>query len=660
MSPQGVAHSRIAPAPVTLSPPSLPTLRRSSRSRTVSERAQQYLRTINGSTDVAMFPKQGDDILVRWIISDEEVWWPATVVSIVEHVSDQASSEGELHYHRFRNYTPEHCAVHFYFDTSTQERSVTSNLLDDRSDTSLCSWLFPHELHETHTTKRHSNEARDTRKFKTVERPSSPSSSRRRASLQSPKSNQALISRSRALSSAIQKRGTSDQTSPVPKENKGLSKTSVYLRRKSNKTGTPSVHSTETRARQESDHTLNCSSERSRGNDDQVGGTAVQMVATTVQHQQDIPQSSTHPHSGSNLQLCIELLERKMQDVRQSPLSNPSSSAQSVIVTLKWAILRLLERPLKDLKLPDLSEFGIAAYSTNVSVQCDYSTFRELSASLASRHAYTSTSGNTGRLAFSPSFDTIQAGSVAADNLTVIFSTLADVTDFLRMRDELDYESVLVKELVDKNRSFLRLIGTFRIHEDTSGGGKLMESRVSSSNSSGAQSISVVSDKTYHKNRRICLYVASAPVSVTHKAMSTEQGQRKDIESEQLSTILIEQKCEHFSTTSKAFQSQWTVSPGFSNFKVCCTFDLDGIVRPSQLNNYFTLSWTRLQSPSTKKWTRDIHNIGINSPGTLCLSLPSIFLSSPRNVSDLGSIMDNNIETFMDVRSKIYRSSSFC
>ncbi len=121
-----------------------------------------------------------------------------------------------------------------------------------------------------------------------------------------------------------------------------------------------------------------------------------------------------------------------------SPSSQPTS-VSSVILFLRWALLKSLEKPLKRLTLPDLGTYGIGRTKTVVNTKCDYITFKHLSSSLAAQHGYTGFQSKGNRLAFSPPFHLTQTGSNAADDLRIIFSHLADVATFLRIRDDRDY-----------------------------------------------------------------------------------------------------------------------------------------------------------------------------------------------------------------------------
>lgn len=648
---------RTTPSPSVASPPSASAPRRSNRVPSITEKAQQYLATSLGSSYGAScrspFPLYCDTIAVKWIVSEEEIWWPATVTEIDDYSSAAATRTGEVRYHAFQNYNAEYAKVTFYYIHSTNERFISSegknnlNNLAENADAqvSMCSWMFPDEVathipeisHRTSTIQatapRTPNRSPD--KTLSVKRPST---TRRQGSENS-------LHR-RRLHSAIRKRDYVDQPGPFSPQSSQSNPDQTHTSALENNMQHAPGDSSASECPRDDDSVMEPGEQRAlkgSGNDVQLEekSTAIALNVTNERETQRFDRES-------HIQMRLELLERKMRDVSQSHMSDPSSAAQSVIISLKWAILRQLEKPLKEIKHPKLCQLGVADCSTEVSAQCDYFTFRELVSCLAYTHGCKRNEESTGRLAFSPSFDTIQSGSVASDNLTVIFSTLADITRFLGIRDELDYESILVKEVVDESKTILRLMGTFQVEE------------VADTDSVGSTHHSISADSNFnrHNHKQIRIYVATAPSAVSIDTINDGDQNPNNSAPNTFNSIVIDQKCEHFNNTSYTFQSRWTSSPVHSPFKVSCAFDLDGIARPSQLKNFFTLSWSRQSAPSSKKWTKDIHSLGTNSPGSLRLSLPSVFISASKNVTALSAILDENIETFMNFRSSLYRSST--
>lgn len=606
--------------------------RRSRRVHIRSQRGQAYFEEVKGKDMCELFPHNGDEIVVRWVLNDKEVWWPASVIDIEEPSHETSTCRGTLLYHQLKHYNTEYMKVVFIYIESSRSSLVsaaTDNTAESSTpvDTSPCSWLYKENL---------------------------PSKS------------------------PIPNNCTEDDTSAVPPGNE-LSPhdhpdfdTAQHRRRNSsNKEFSthirvppvrPSIlkHST---ARKKSSTTPISSPHRKAHHHTSTTGSDLGIQDYVISPEQDsTPSRSTVVQrisgdvgdESKQLRLRLELLERKVQDINHTKSPQLSLSAQSIIVALKWNLLLQLEKPLKELRLEGLSQLGIASHTYKISTQCDYSTFRELAASLESVHACTDNPNRTGRLAFSPSFDIVRSSSGAADNLVTIFSTMADLTDFLQIRDQQDYESILSKEIFTDEKSLIRLAGTFAIEDST----EILPPSASKGDTNSLESISVFSSKELLKDKVIRIYVASSPVSISAAQSNNTSPDESGDNDRLLKTTLIEQSCVHFSTETKSFQSKWRSFEIQSDFKVSCFFDLDGVARPSQLKTYFTLTWSRIPAPSTKKWTRDVHDIGNNSPGSLTLSFPSVFVSARKSVEALLSIIDRNIESFMDFRSELRRRSS--
>lgn len=644
-------------------------LRRSSRVPSFTPRAQEYMQQQRYFKANHGFPHNGDIIAVRWKLGEREVWWPGEVTKINSaSPSSSTAQRGELRYRPFGDYGAEEMCVRFFFLQSSQSRLVSHDERSDHDnceegDLNLCSWVFLHELTSAdripdslltasnnnstvhaapsnilHTPSRRNRSAKST-----------PSHSRGQhggPSLAITKIGSARNKRPPTSEATPQLRSHSDPGPPsLANNNNTVTAEDPPIRPQAQVI----LSATDATDRQRTDKDIEVRTDM---------GNPITPNPILAQLQPDISEVQTNHLQALSIppsvNLRLELLERKMEDVGKTSTSSLSSSAQSVVVTLKWAILRQLEKPLKDMKLPELSELGIAQSNFQVSVQCDYFTFRELASALAQCHIILDESQCTGRIAFSPSFDIIQSGSVASDNLTIIFSTLADVTAFLRIRDEQDYETMLSKEFIAEDRSFFRLLGTFRVEDSTEN----ITSRQQRADHDVRESICVESNDITVKSNSIRIYVASAPIDFLSDEPDGSEHNRSNTNYEDFRTVLLEQKCAHFSRVSSSFQTNWRAKSVSSDLKVSCTFDLDGIARPGQLGKYFTLSWSRLQQPSAKKWTRDVHNIGNNSPGSLTMTLPSIFTSTHKNVTALSTIMDENIETIMALRSKLHRLSS--
>lgn len=642
----------------TDSPPQQPGVRRSGRVAVLTERGQAYFQSGKSNNMSPIFPHNGDEIVVRWVLKGQEVWWPASVVDIQEPSKSTPTCKGVLLYHQLENYDTEYMNVIFSHIESSCDSFVSAdadNLPDGHGsvDTSLCTWLYKEKK---------------------------PSNMR---VLQDPVPNTVgTLPRERQLSrpdrTDLHDHQVKQRTTPLRhSSHRQLQQRSHPATRSPRRTRVPQLHSSiqkHSKGRKLASSTARCSPQPSgttsegttsagpKDNDITPAHSAPPLSTTTEAQKgetgaaADIQRGEAGATSDESIhfRLRLELLERKLQDLSHTPSSQLSSSAQSVIIALKWSLLLQLEKPLKELRLDGLSQLGIASHTYKISSHCDYSTFREIASTLASSHRCTDPSNSTGRLAFSPSFDIIQSSSAASDNLVAIFSTLADVMDFLQVRDQVDYESILSKEVFTEDKSIIRLVGTFAIED----GEESPAPSVQNGDTSSSESISVLSSQQQLGDKVIRIYVASSPVKKAVTDGNSTSHAQTNLNRLPFKSTVLEQKCIHFNNAIKSFQSKWRSSTLQSDFKVSCFFDLDGVARPSQLQNHFTLIWSRSQAPSTKKWTRDIHNIGNNSPGSVTLSVPTVFVSARKSVETLLSVIDRNIESFMEFRSEIQRRSS--
>lgn len=669
----------------------LQDIRRSGRTSTLTSRARAFFQDTRRTDMPPKFPQEGDEISVRWVLNDEEVWWPATVTKIEDEYESKSTRRGKLIYHRLRNYGVECMTVLFYFLESSKQCLVSpiDPCSDDQTtrrhghdNDDLSTWVFTDQLNsvkcDDSTYLLHNNDPPSTQVSPT-----------------SPHHEQSRAPRTHEEESASRPLHEIDPT-PVRKSKSSLQVRHVVSRiekRSSQSEGNKRVHSPRldidlSPTQQDVEDTLDIATpissqalplepvnappptrlhaasnvgklegesfshqlhEISQECDDDAETPPVRIYAAGSSRapRSDRSPPRSAPVARTSLQARLELLERKMNDVRSSPSHSLSTSAESVLVALKWSMLRQLERPLKEVKLKGLVYMGVAQQCCQATTNCDYSTFRELATSLANRHGYLTPSATSGRLEFSPSYNRIQSGSVASNNMSIMFSTLADLTNFIKVRDEADYRSIISKTVYTEDKSIMRVIGTFRVE------GPLEPQPQADypSSSESTKSVNAVSTQQQLCDNYLRIYVATAPPSqdTSFPDPSTRPPQ--------LHTSILEQRCMHFSTTTRSFQSPWNSREFKSDFKVSCDFDVDGIVPPDQLKNYFKLSWSSLQPPSTKKWTKDVHTVSGNNPGTLTMSFPCVFLSARRSVASLSSVMDSNSDTFIEFRSKVYQTS---
>lgn len=127
-------------------------------------------------------------------------------------------------------------------------------------------------------------------------------------------------------------------------------------------------------------------------------------------------------------------------------------------------MLRALEKRLKNLGFEKLSRNGVAASEIEISCHCDYNTFRELADVLSKEHRCHDSASNS-RVAASPSFNATQTCSSASNNMIIVFSCLADLTRFLKVRDDDDFAAILFRGIVLTSSTLLRIFGSLIIEE---------------------------------------------------------------------------------------------------------------------------------------------------------------------------------------------------
>ena len=263
------------------------------------------------------------------------------------------------------------------------------------------------------------------------------------------------------------------------------------------------------------------------------------------------------------------------------------------------------------------------------------------------------------RVAFSPAFQTLQSGSSASNNLIILFSTLADLASFLGLRDDNDFEHVLSKEVVTDATCLLRVLGTVSIGDVIEEEGKSVSTSTTSA-PTAMSSQSANSSSVSKTNPVVRLFVGSCPLMYQPSPSTANvNSTNNDDNNLMFRSTLFQQECRHFCPVQKCYRMPWTVKHVNSRLTVNSFFHLDGTTEKEQLQKYFLLTWTRQPAPSPVKWTRDVHNIGSNSPGCLRLSIPTVVFSSNRTVRSLVGILDEHIETFMKIRSMIHSFSSF-
>lgn len=620
-------------------------MRRSSRQSVPTLRGKQYRDERNHGPP--LFPSTGDDIHVKWIVRGKDIWWQATVVSI--QASSGRECAGTLLYHKRRNYAPVESVVTFSYSNSHPPQRFVTDAGSLSSNPDPSSWCFPDELpsndegQDVHAPTR----ATATPTRLKPPRSAAKSSIRRNVPIQMHKStrnSRVLHLRGRsvlpgALEPTISKRTITGQrqtdNSSEDLENAKIEPLPFKSEIVESEPGT------------------------SAENEDEVSddvATVPNFPPTVEPTEVNEDGRKAEVSDQFSLDVRLRLLERQVLHSKPSNSANLSATAYSVIVSLKWAMLRALEKPLRNIQLDGLAENGLAANELVITSQCDYHTFRELAAVIAKEHQC-GEDGSRSRVAFSPSFPTTQAGSSASDNLNILFTCLADVTSFLLIRDDNDFESILSKEVVTEASTLLRILGTFSIndphdHDEVDAGNEIRSGGASTNFTEGTSASS-------DKSSVISLFIGSASVNYKRAIVKVENNGGATAQHLNFRSSLLQQECRYFCTSQKCYRTPWSLSNIETNYFVNCPFHLDGTAPKEQLKKFFLLTWTRHPSPSAMKWTRDIHDVGNNLPGSLRLSIPYVFFTTSRNVRTLVSLLDTQIETFMRVRSKIHNSSSF-
>lgn len=600
--------------------------RRSNRQPVPTERAKDYIKSRRAA--IPSFPAKRDDICVKWVLSGRVVWWIATVSHIAKGGANKSEMSGKLMYHRLGKYPAEMASVIFSTTNANERmvRSVGSSYKSARSALENASWVFPDEL----CSDDENDEDADSDKVL----PSATNSSSTLttacggSSLQTHQGSKRKDTRRKGVSS--QSKGPSHdlRSRPIISKNKKATRRTERISHISavDKNGTKS---SSTPSSSENASMLQMAND----------------LTTSAENGQE--QNSSPVHTNEDFAVRLKLLERQLLHTSKSSDPHTSPNIQSLIVSLRWAMLRTLEKPLKNLRLPGLLEQGLASTEISVTVECDYFTFRDIATLLDKEHKSEVGDPKKRRVSFSPSLHTIQSGSSAANNMNILFSCLADLTSFLHIRDDNDYEAILSKEVLTDKMTLLRILGTFTVGQEKDG---------QPESTTPTKSVSASSDMT----PSIRLFIGCAPVDYENQSASSSNSTGNvNSDHSSLSTTLIKQDCKFFCLSQKCFRTPWSVQHVRTELLIKSKFYQDGTTSKEELQKYFRLNWIRQTAPSSIKWTRDVHISGNNTPGLLRLTLPIIFFNASRNVRSLVSILDNHIETFMKCRGMIHNMSSF-
>ena len=237
----------------------------------------------------------------------------------------------------------------------------------------------------------------------------------------------------------------------------------------------------------------------------------------------------------------------------------------------------------------------------------------------------------------------IQSASRANDEMCIVFSVLYDVLHVLGIKDEDDIESLLIKKVDTSTTKMIQFPGTISIANQLS----TTSERSNYSVTSGSGSISTSSKPS---NPKLHIFTATCPFTLPNSdAESSEK---------QYDAVCFHQDCVHFSESRSCYLSNFEKTTFKTALNVPDPFEFIDTVRLSAYSRYFIMKWTREKPPSQSTWTRDAREGAVNSPGNIQLCIPFVFTNSSRIVNLLSDLLDDNIETFMELRSSLYNNLS--
>jgi len=269
-------------------------------------------------------------------------------------------------------------------------------------------------------------------------------------------------------------------------------------------------------------------------------------------------------------------------------------------------------------------------------------------ASLAHRHNFLendslpdSTESRTGRIHFVPDFSRIQSGSLGTDRQQVYFTNLTDVTHFLGIRDEDDYERILTKELVSESTHLLQVIGSL----DISVPGASSTTASSDKNECGKKTTSANSCTSL----RVFVGTSNHEVAEEEERPGNiqESGTRRKL-GVSFRSFVFEQKCLHFSVDMNCYRTAWHSRPIEAPCNIIITNNYTGQIEEvgesgSEGISNITLSWARARGPSSSKWTADVQKLSDTFPGHVTLTIPIVFTSSRHNVKHISALLDKHV-----------------
>ncbi len=611
-------------------------IRRSTRQRVETDRGRSF--NIYCHDHRPAFPLVSEDILVKWILDGQVVWWRATVLR-VDGGSPSTTSDrqndvcGEILYHKHGTYPPEHALVKFHRPNEEGARflSTQSKRRSFAEASPQSSWIY----YDEPIPESESESAAATGQHRAAVRTKKvPAPRTSRAAVE-------IVSTPQGADD-VQVYGLHAASRLIQKNRRG------HLRTKPS----PSVPTTNVHESDSNTALPNPSN-----------STDLIQSASPPFQQISVPQSATYNGTQNDpsvnpwnnlLEARLQFVERQLQLAPEGTVSAKpvlTSSTISLLLGLKWAFLKRLERPLKK-PSSDYQRFkGLVQSTLSVKCDCDSRAFRDIATVVAKKLQSVNEDGSvSSRVAFYPSLNQIQCGSLGTQRLAIAFSSLSDLTDMLGIRDEYDYEKLLIKEVITENVTLMQLIGTVS---------KQTIQRTNSEAESGNSSSSVIA--TSHPQEKMCIAIGCStvsPLSNMHAGNSTESGNDSESTSKSIETMMFEQCCLHYSPEEQCYRTKWSAAPKALSVDIPRTIDILDESRNFNYNNYYFLEWNKMKTPSASKWSSDVQYHCPHSPGHLQLSVPTIFISSRRNVTSISKLLDAHLESFMNMRLKLQNKTA--
>ncbi|MEM1282987.1 MAG: hypothetical protein AAGG81_05480 [Chlamydiota bacterium] len=598
-------------------------LRRSKRQAVPTKRAVEYRNTLTQNNP--NFPTTCDVIAVQWEIDGRKIWWPADVLDIESSSTKHKDCErrGKIRYRAYRQYPSELATVVFTAQTSTCSRLI-SVLSDNTTKLNSCSWIFYIEVSPTLID----SVATASPLEESLYRVRSTHRSGDRSSLShSPTSpGHSTLKSHRSL-----------QISNVECQVRNISASKTIKKN----------------LEKQASHHLNFS-KLFEDNDEIPQQNSLPPFNTDREYEIDSSSPTDKDVIISSLRsrvasLTESLVKARVPDSLTSNVTKLPQYAETVLASLKWLLMKRIEKPLKQVHLPQLSERGIARIILSVKCDCDYATFSDIARSIATYFDLTGAldttpSPSSSRVCFHPDYSRTQSGSTGVDNLSISFTCLSDVMDFLGVRDEDDYEKILCTEVDTSRQRLLQIVGTLEIGRQggdarnfTVGGNAARSSFSSCNNVTNTTGMDTIS-----------IYVGSAPYRMM---VEDKESQSNCDEKRAFKSFMFQQDCIHFCEQQMCYKTGWRTRSEPTSLKIP---GRRGLQSDPDRTKYFVLNWSQLKPPSTVKWSRDAQTFGTSFPGRIELSLPAVYTSSRTNVNALSNLLDNCIEEVLRQRISMH------